>query len=48
MTGSFVCDRVGDELVSLALVSDEIAAGALRDQFPVDVIPGGAGTSTRG
>jgi aspartate ammonia-lyase len=31
---------------AIVLACEEIRAGALRDQFPVDVIQGGAGTST--
>ncbi|MGY3611019.1 MULTISPECIES: aspartate ammonia-lyase [unclassified Bradyrhizobium] len=35
-----------DKADAIAAASDEIAAGALMDQFPIDVFQGGAGTST--
>ncbi|HSO23093.1 MAG TPA: aspartate ammonia-lyase, partial [Chondromyces sp.] len=41
------CGKLGDEVLGgIEGACAEIIAGALHDQFPVDVIQGGAGTST--
>ena len=36
----------GEKLAAIVAACDEIAGGALADQFPVDALQGGAGTST--